>query len=131
MSPRNDVLYFAYILGGVYDRERKYFQHLPNLQFLATCLPPRRFGGSNEDRALGPRLVRRLNVINMQALSNDSLCTVYTNLYKAWLEEFPAYSLTHIEPFSKVCLGLFALRLISLLLLLLRDSWCYFTCNVI
>ena len=43
-----------------------------------------------------------MNIINMGAMKKESLVTVYASVYKSWLEEFPAYSLTHIEPFAKV-----------------------------
>ena len=95
-------LKFHFFPGGVYHRERQYFQHLPNLQFIAACIPPDGYGKGGPNRELNPRLRRRMNIINMMPLSDESLRTIYTSIYKAWLEEFPAYSLTHIDPLAKV-----------------------------
>ncbi len=70
---------------------------------IGACVPHGSYGKDKLNPAISPRLTRRMNVINMPALSDASLHSVYTGVYKAWLEEFPAYSLTHIEPFAKVC----------------------------
>eukprot|EP00794_Sanderia_malayensis_P003656 gene3656-4173_t len=104
-QPTLEVLREIISEGGVYDRERKFFQHLPHLQIIAACVDSQRQPRSNSDNdinnAPSPRLTRRMSVINMIALSDESLYSIYTSVYKAWLEEFPAYSLTHIEPFAK------------------------------
>ena len=94
------------ISGRIYDHERRYHQHLPNLQFFATCLRHRQVGDDLASRALNPRLTRRMISMNMKTLSNESLHSIYTNMYKAWLQEFPAHLLTQVDSFAKVCVSI-------------------------
>eukprot|EP00795_Rhopilema_esculentum_P014239 gene14239-5264_t len=73
-------------------------QSQPTLEILRQIISE---GQGNSSLTLSSRLTRRMNIINMAALKKESLVTVYASVYKSWLEEFPAYSLTHIEPLAK------------------------------
>ena len=90
--------------GVVFDKERHSFQQIQQLQFMAAAVPPGSTctGGGVASYPISSRLTRLMTVISFFPLSSDTLEGIYSSVFQAWLEEFPAYSLTHHELLAKV-----------------------------
>lgn len=59
-------------------------------------------GGGVSSFAVSPRLTRIMLVLSFHGLSTATLQSIYCNLFQTWLEDFPAYSLTHHYQLAKV-----------------------------
>ena len=59
-------------------------------------------GGGISSFAISPRLTRMMTVLSFHSLSAATLQSIYCNLFQTWLEDFPAYSLTHHHQLAKV-----------------------------
>lgn len=59
-------------------------------------------GGSVSTFAISPRLTRIMIAFSFHALSPATLQSIYCNLFQTWLEDFPAYSLSHHHQLAKV-----------------------------
>ena len=94
----------TYFSGTLYNKQRYHLYRVQNLQFMAACVPPGAGTscGGVASFAISHRLSRLMTVLSFFPLSCDSLETVYSSVFLSWLEEFPAYSLTHHEHLAKV-----------------------------
>ncbi|XP_048580282.1 dynein heavy chain domain-containing protein 1 isoform X3 [Nematostella vectensis] len=93
--------------GSLYDQERHHYKAVQNIQFIATAAPPSGVstGGGIASHPLSPRLTRLMTVVSFLPLGRDTLEVIYSSVFRAWLEEFPAYSLTHHSAIAKVMAG--------------------------
>ncbi len=93
-----------YVPGGWYDRQRLCLKPLSNTCIVGAAVPPGcpGVGGSVSSFAISPRLARIMTVLSFHALSTATLQSIYCNLFQTWLEDFPAYSLTHHHQLAKV-----------------------------
>ena len=71
---------------------------------MAACVPPGAAAscGGMASYPVSHRLSRLMTVLSFFSLSSQSLRSIYSAVFLAWLEEFPAYSLTHHEQLAKV-----------------------------
>ena len=71
---------------------------------MAACVPPGAAAscGGVASYPVSHRLSRLMTVLSFFSLSSESLRSIYSAVFLAWLEEFPAYSLTHHEQLAKV-----------------------------
>ena len=79
---------------------------MDNAFFVTACTPSAAVGtGSGvASQPVCPRLRRLMAVFSLFPMTSDELTSVYTAVFKAWLEEFPAYSLTHHKLLAHVSL---------------------------
>ncbi|EDO49396.1 predicted protein, partial [Nematostella vectensis] len=93
--------------GSLYDQDCHHYKAVQNIQFIATAAPPSGVstGGGIASHPLSPRLTRLMTVVSFLPLGRDTLEVIYSNVFRAWLEEFPAYSLTHHSAIAKVMAG--------------------------
>ena len=91
-------------LGTLYNKQRHYLYRVQHLQFMAACVPPGEGTscGGVASYAISHRLSRLMTVLSFFPLSSESLETIYSSVFQAWLGEFPAYSLSHHEHLAKV-----------------------------
>ena len=59
-------------------------------------------GGGVTSFPISPRLARIMVVLSFHPVSGPTLRSIYRNLFQTWLEDFPAYSLTHHHQLAKV-----------------------------
>ena len=71
---------------------------------MAACVPPGAASscGGVASYAISHRLSRLMTVLSFFPLSSESLENIYSSVFQAWLEEFPAYSISHHEHLAKV-----------------------------
>ena len=93
------------LLGGLYDRQRLNLKPMSNTCVVGAAVPPGNpgIGGGLNCFPTSPRLTRLMVVIAFHAMSTSTLQSVYCNLFQTWLEDFPAYSLSHHHQIAKVC----------------------------
>ena len=98
------VLYVVISLGTLYNKQRHHLYRVQRLQFMAACVPPGAGTscGGVASYAISHRLSRLMTVLSFFPLSSDSLESIYSSVFLTWLEEFPAYSLSHHEHLAKV-----------------------------
>ena len=102
-SPKNCVL-TTFLSGTLYNKQRYHLYRVQHLQFMAACVPPGAGTscGGVASYAISHRLSRLMTVLSFFSLSSNSLESIYSSVFLSWLEEFPAYSLTHHEHLAKV-----------------------------
>ncbi|XP_038044677.1 dynein heavy chain domain-containing protein 1-like [Patiria miniata] len=95
--PCNDVLRQLMTHGGVYDRERLFFQAVEGANFVASCAPPGTpgIGSGKACHPVSPRLSRLFCVLSFFPLGSGAMDSLHRSNLQGWLEEFPAYSLAH------------------------------------
>lgn len=89
--------------GTMYNKQRYHLYRVQNLQFMAACVPPgaSTSGGGVAAYPISHRLSRLMTIVSFFPLASESLRRVYSAVFLAWLEEFPAYSLTHHEQLAQ------------------------------
>ena len=96
----------------MYNKQRYHLYRVQNLQFMAACVPPgaSTSGGGVAAYPISHRLSRLMTIVSFFPLASESLRSVYSAVFLAWLEEFPAYSLTHHEQLAQVTRQIRALK---------------------
>lgn len=91
-------------LGTLYNKQRHHLYRVQHLQFMAACVPPGAASscGGVASYAISHRLSRLMTVLSFFPLSSESLENIYSSVFQTWLEEFPAYSISHHEHLAKV-----------------------------
>ena len=71
---------------------------------MAACVPPGAVTscGGVASYPISHRLSRLMTVLSFFSLASESLQSIYSSVFLSWLEEFPAYSLTHHDQLAKV-----------------------------
>ncbi|XP_073235787.1 dynein heavy chain domain-containing protein 1-like [Porites lutea] len=89
--------------GTLYNKQRHHSSRVQHLKVMAACVPPGAAAscGGVASYPLSHRLSRLMTVLSFFSLSSESLQSIYSAVFLAWLEEFPAYSLTHHEQLAK------------------------------
>lgn len=96
-------LYWAIFTGGLYDRQRLCLKPLHQMSVVGAAVPPGYPGiGGVASFPISPRLARIMVVLSFLPVSGATLRSIYRNLLQSWLEDFPAYSLTHHRQLAKV-----------------------------
>lgn len=92
------------IPGTLYNKQRHHSCRVQHLKVMAACVPPGAAAscGGVASYPVSHRLSRLMTVLSFFSLSSESLQSIYSAVFLAWLEEFPAYSLTHHEQLAKV-----------------------------
>nr|XP_006818816.1 PREDICTED: uncharacterized protein LOC100376274 [Saccoglossus kowalevskii] len=82
---------------GVYDRHRFYLKPIDDAKFLASSVSPGVSGIGTETahQIIDPRLARLFTVFTLFPLTSQAMHQVYGKPLQNWLEEFPAYSISH------------------------------------
>ncbi|XP_028405416.1 dynein heavy chain domain-containing protein 1-like isoform X2 [Dendronephthya gigantea] len=102
-QPSSELIRSLISLGGLYHRQRLCLKPLANTCLVGAAVPPGYpgVGGSVSTFAISPRLTRIMIAFSFHALSTATLQSIYCNLFQTWLEDFPAYSLTHHHQLAK------------------------------
>lgn len=90
--------------GTLYNKQRHHSCRVQHLKVMAACVPPGAAAscGGVASYPVSHRLSRLMTVLSFFSLSSESLQSIYSAVFMAWLEEFPTYSLTHHEQLAKV-----------------------------
>ena len=116
-----NFLSWLHLSGTLYNKQRYHLYRVQHLQFMAACVPPgaaTSYGGV-ASYPVSHRLSRLMTVLSFFPLASDSLQSIYSAVFLAWLEEFPAYSITHHEQLAKVRIS----GLIKVANLKIKGNW--------
>eukprot|EP01041_Mallomonas_annulata_P002945 gene2945-5789_t len=92
-QPPNELLRQVIDQGGFYDVNKLFFKHVQDVVCVAACAPPG--GGRNE---VSPRLLRHFHMVWLTNLSVESMCRIFTCIFKGFISNFVAEFENLVEP---------------------------------